>query len=74
MGLTRKLAVIVVELTTTTLLTLAAPPWTVTVAGDVKLVPLSVTFTVALRAAAFTVRADRAGESPMILGEAPASP
>jgi hypothetical protein len=50
---TWKVAVIVVELTTTTLLTLVAPPWTATVAGDVKLVPVSVTFTVAPRGAAF---------------------
>jgi hypothetical protein len=53
--LTWKLAVMVVEFTTTTLLTVTVPPCTVTVAGEVKLVPLSVTVTVLPRVAAFGV-------------------
>ena len=49
--LTWKLAVIVVGLTTTTLLTVTEPPCTVTEAGLWKLVPVSVTVTVAPRGA-----------------------
>ena len=59
--LTWKVAVIVVEFTTTMLLTLVAPPWTATVAGAVKLVPTSVTFTVEPRVAAFGVSDVRVG-------------
>ena len=51
--LTRKVAVILVELTTTTLLTLTPLPCTATVAGEVKFVPFSVTVTLAPRDAAF---------------------
>lgn len=50
--LTRNVAVILLELTTTTLLTLTPFPWTVTLAGDVKFVPLSVTVSLAPRDAA----------------------
>ena len=48
---TRKVAVAVVEFTTTTLLTATSPPCTLTVAGLVKLVPLSVTVAVPPRLA-----------------------
>jgi hypothetical protein len=51
--LTRNVAVMLVELTTTTLLTVTAPPCTVTLAGLVKFVPVSVTVTVEPRRAAF---------------------
>jgi hypothetical protein len=47
--LTRKVAVILLELTTTTLLTLTPLPCTATVAGEVKFVPFSVTVTLAPR-------------------------
>jgi hypothetical protein len=49
----RNVAVIVVELTTTALLTVTPLPFMLTVAGAVKLLPASVTVTVAPRAAAF---------------------
>jgi hypothetical protein len=49
--LTWKVAVIVVKLTTTTLLTVTTLPSTLTAAGDVKLVPRRVMFTIAPRPA-----------------------
>lgn len=52
---TRKVAVMVVELTTMTLLTVTPLPLTATVDEGVKLVPVSVTFTTAPRAATFGV-------------------
>ncbi len=50
-----------VEFTTATLLTVTAPPCTVTVAGAVKLVPINVTFTVAPRVAELGVSEVRVG-------------
>ena len=59
--LTRNVAVILLELTTTTLLTLTPLPWTVTLAGEVKFVPVSVTVILAPRDAALGASDVRVG-------------